>query len=72
MRACLKIPISESLLLAMNDHRLHPESEILGVLRDAAATHDNAAGPDVDGEMYRAVASLINQIIAGGNSARRP
>ena len=66
------LSICESLLLAMNDHKLLPESEIIGVLRDAAATHENAAGPDVDGEMHRAVAGLINRIIAGGNSVRRP
>lgn len=65
------LAICESLLLCMNDHKLLPEAEILGVLRDAAATHENAAGPDVDTEMHEAVALLINRIIAGGNSVRR-
>ena len=65
------LSICESLLLALNDHRLLPESEIIGVLRDAAATHENAVGPDVDAEMHRAVAGLINRIIDGGNSVRR-
>lgn len=66
------LSICEALLLAMNDHKLLPEHEILGVLRDAAATHENAVGLDGDMEAHRAVAELINAIIAGGNSARRP
>jgi hypothetical protein len=65
------LSICEALLLAMNDHKLLPEHEIVGVLRDAAATHENALGPDSDREAHRAVASLINMIIAGGNSVRR-
>lgn len=64
------LSICEALLLAMNDHELLPEREIMGVLHDAAATHENATGPDAD--MHRAVAALINQIITGGNSVRRP
>jgi hypothetical protein len=66
------LSISEALLLAINDHGLLPEHEIVGVLRDAAATHENAVGPDVDTDVRRAVADLINAIIAGGNSVRRP
>jgi hypothetical protein len=64
------LSICEALLLAMNDHALLPEHEIMGVLRDAAATHENATGPDE--ESHRAAAALINRIIAGGNSVRRP
>jgi hypothetical protein len=66
------LSICEALLLAMNDHRLLPENEIVGVLRDAAASHENAVGSDAEREAHRAVAHLINRIIAGGNSVRRP
>ena len=66
------LSICEALLLAINDHKLLPEREILGVLRDAAATHENAVGPDAERETHRAVADLINLIISGGNSVRRP
>ena len=66
------LSICEALLLAMNDRGLLPEHEIVGVLRDAAATHENAVGPDAEREMHLAVADLINAIIAGGNSVRRP
>ena len=66
------LSICEALLLAMNDNKLLPEREIVGVLRDAAATHENAVGTESHEETHKAVAGLINQIIAGGNSVRRP
>lgn len=66
------LTICEALLLALNDAKILPETEILGVLRDAAATHANMDGSDADVDMHRAVAALINKIIAGGNSVRRP
>lgn len=56
------LSICEALLLAMNDRQLLPEHEIVGILRDAAATHENVTGPEAD--MHRAVAALINGIIA--------
>ncbi|WP_074647109.1 hypothetical protein [Thalassovita gelatinovora] len=55
----------------LNDRGLLPEHEIVGVLRDAAATHENAVGTEPETERHRAVADLINAIIAGGNSVRR-
>ena len=66
------LSICEALLLALNDRGLLPEHEIVGVLRDAAATHENAVGTELEREKHRAVADLINAIIAGGNSVRRP
>ncbi len=65
------LSICEALLLAMNDHNLLPEHEILGVLRDAAATHENDDGHDGEKDMHEGVAKLINKIISGGNSVRR-
>ncbi len=65
------LSICEALLLAINDHKLLPEREVLGVLYDAAATHENASVTEADKDTHKAVASLINQIIAGGNSVRR-
>lgn len=64
------LSICESLLLALNDRNILPESEIVGILRDAAAAHEFA--PDqAQGETHAAVAALINAILAGGNSVRR-
>ena len=65
------LSICEALLLALNDRGLLPGHEIVGVLRDAAATHENADGTELETENHRAVADLINAIIAGGNSVRR-
>lgn len=64
------LTICEALLLAMNDQKLLPEREIMGILRDAAATHENAAAEDADNTTHRAVAELINQIIAGDNQRK--
>ena len=66
------LSICEALLLAINDHDLLPEREVMGILHDAAATHANAIGTADEMETHRAVADLINRIIAGGNSVRRP
>ncbi|WP_137128630.1 hypothetical protein [Rhizobium sp. FY34] len=69
------LSICEALLLALNDAKILPEREIIGILQDAAASHENAAEPadaDADAEMHGAVAKLINRIISGGNSVRRP
>lgn len=66
------LSICESLLLALNDHDVLPESDIVGVLADAASTHENAAVEGEDRETHLGVAALIRKIIAGGNSVRRP
>jgi len=65
------LAICESLLLALNDHKILPESEIVGILRDAADAHENAPA-GTDGALNSAVARLINAILDGGNSVRRP
>ena len=66
------LSICEALLLALNDRNILPEREIIGILKDAAAAHDNApAGHGAPG-LHEAVAVMINAIIAGGNSVRRP
>lgn len=66
------LSICESLLLAISDHGLLPENEIMGVLRDAAAAHEIAVGTELEMEAHRAVVEVINAIIAGRNSVRRP
>ena len=66
------LSICEALLLALKDNKLLSDNEIAGVLRDAAATHQNAVGNDLEMVKHNGVAELINAIIAGGNSVRRP
>ena len=65
------LAICESLLLALNDRKILPEREILGILRDAAAAHAEDPGDDGHPALHEAVAALINRIIDGGNSVRR-
>lgn len=65
------LAICESLLLALNDHNILPEVEILNILKDAAAAHENSPGLGGNGALHDAVAALINKILAGGNSVRR-
>lgn len=65
------LSICEALMLAMNDLEIMPEHEIVGVLRDAASAHENADGSGLEQATHVAVALLINNIIAGGNSVRR-
>ncbi|MCD9150105.1 hypothetical protein [Pseudophaeobacter flagellatus] len=65
------LAVCEALLLALNDAGILPEKEIMGVLTDAAATHENATGSEADVERHQAAAALIRRIIAGGNSVRR-
>jgi len=64
------LSICESLLLALNDRNILPEKEIVGILRDAAAAHEFDTDAE-HAEMHAAVATLINAILAGGNSVRR-
>ncbi len=66
------LTICEALLLALNDHDILPEKEIMGILRDSATSHQNATGSENEVETHIAVAALINRIIDSGNSVRRP
>jgi hypothetical protein len=65
------LSVCEALLLALNDAGILPEREIMGVLNDAAATHEHASGSLADIERHQAAAAVIRRIIAGGNSVRR-
>lgn len=65
------LAICESLLLALNDRKILPENEVVGVLRDAAAAHENAMLDGIPAELHAAVSDMINKIIDGGNSVRR-
>lgn len=64
------LSICESLLLALNDRKILPEAEIIGILRDAAAAHEGMPEDD-QADLHKAVAALINGILDGGNSVRR-
>lgn len=65
------LTICEALMLALKERGVLPEHELLGILQDAAATHENATGSDVEMAAHRAVAELIGSIIMGGDAVRR-
>ncbi len=69
--AAAALAICESLMLALNDRKVLPEREIIGILQDAAAAHANHPGDDGQASLHAAVADLIHRIIDGGNSVRR-
>ena len=66
------LSICESLLLAMGDLKIINEKEALGVIEDAAAGHRNFDGPSEDSALHIEVVAILDRIIAGGNSIRRP
>lgn len=66
------LAIVESLLLALNDGKILPEVEIVGILRDAASAHEHMKDTQQNPGHHAAVAAMINKILAGGNSVRRP
>lgn len=65
------LSICEALMLALNDAHILPETEILGILEDAADVHGNIDKADANFADHQAVAILIRKIISGGNSVRR-
>jgi hypothetical protein len=57
------LSICEAILPAMNDAKVLPEREIIGVLEDTAAKHDNLGATDVEIKEHKAVARLIEKFI---------
>ena len=66
------LAICESLLLCLGDRKILAEGEIIGILEDAITAHQNAPADDGMTRTHDAVAALIQSIIDGGNSVRRP
>jgi len=71
VRGAAALSICESLLLSLSDRKLLTEDEVLDILNDAAAAHNEAAKEGVDVEFNRATAALIAGIVSSGNSVRR-
>lgn len=65
------LSICEALLLVLHDYNLLPEHEIVGLLRDAAATCENAGDTsEAHNDTHSAAAEIINDIIADGIFSR--
>jgi hypothetical protein len=65
------LSICESLLLALGDHKVMDEREIIGVIADAADAHRFVRGSPGDNKLHLEVTAILDRIIAGGNSVRR-
>ena len=59
------LSICESLLLALADRKVLSHQDIRGLLEDAANAHRNAEGTSQEIERNRAVAGIIDRILAG-------
>ena len=66
------LSICESMLLAMHDLKIMSQKDAQNVLKDAATAHHNEAnGVSNKSDMHKQVATLIDKIIASGNSLPR-
>ncbi|MFZ4806814.1 MAG: hypothetical protein ACOYLQ_06105 [Hyphomicrobiaceae bacterium] len=65
------LAICESLLLAMGDLKIMGESEVVGIVADAASAHRGAGSTPQEKAMHLAVADILDRIVSGGNSIRR-
>ena len=70
MTGLAALSICESLLLALVDREILDQSEVRGLLEDAAATHRNAERTATNPEVHRAAADLLDSIISGRDSLR--
>ncbi len=66
------LSICESLILAMGDLKIMGEHDAIGVISDAANAHRDAEGSPQEIAFHLKAAAILDRIIAGGNSIRRP
>lgn len=66
------LSICESLILAMGDLKIMREEDAVGVIEDAAAAHRSASGTPQRIALHLEAAAILDRILAGGNSIRRP
>ena len=66
------LAICESMLLSLSENKIIEEAEVRAILEDAAAAHRNSVPLLADGAAHEQAASLIDEILKGGNSVRHP
>jgi hypothetical protein len=66
------LSICESLLIALSDLKIMGAKEACSVLEDAASAHRNAGSTGDEAVMHLEVATIIERILAGGNSLPHP
>ena len=65
------LSICESMLLAMHELKIMSQKDAQNVLKDAATAHHEASTHPDKAEMHQKIATLIDRIIADGNSLPR-
>ena len=66
------LAICESMLLSLTENKIIDQAEARAILADAAAAHRNSVPLLADGAVHDEAATLIEAILKGGNSVRRP
>ena len=67
------LAICESMLLSLTENKIIHKAEARAILEDAAAVaHRNSVPLLADGAAHEQAASLIDEILKGGNSVRHP
>jgi len=66
------LSICESLILALGDLKIMNEGEAVGIISDAADAHRGAGTSPHEIALHDEVTAILDRIIAGGNSVRRP
>lgn len=66
------LSVCESLMLALSDLKLINEKQAVDVISDAIAAHHGATGPPANVALHKEAAIILERILAGGNSIRRP
>jgi hypothetical protein len=66
------LAICESMLLSLTENKIIDEAEARAILADAAAAQSNSVPLLADGAVHDEAATLIEAILEGGNSVRRP
>ncbi len=62
--------ICESLLIALTDLKVVSDEDVRGLLTDVATANTEAANRSREPEMHRAVAEIIERILARKNGVR--
>ena len=65
------LSICESMLIAMHDLKIMSQVDARNVLKDASAAHHEASAKPENSGMHKKVATLIDKILANGNSLPR-
>lgn len=66
------LSICESLILAMGDLKIIGETEAIGIINDAADAHRGVGASIAEKALNLEVVAILERIVAGGNSVRRP